>query len=68
MEFYGLSGRIAFDSFGLRRDYELDMLEVNLNRGLAQVGPDPEALAELSEKNERIHELNAHKMTVHAWL
>jgi len=38
MEFMGLSGRVAFDKFGLRRDYKLDVLEVSLNRGLAQVG------------------------------
>ena len=37
VEFQGLSGRIAFDSLGLRRDYHLDILEVNLNRGLAKV-------------------------------
>ena len=33
----GLTGRLSFDKFGLRRQYQLDLLEVNLARGLAKV-------------------------------
>ncbi|KAK2192982.1 hypothetical protein NP493_19g11001 [Ridgeia piscesae] len=37
-DFYGITGKVAFDQFGLRRDYKLDLLEVNLDRGLAKIG------------------------------
>ena len=37
MEFAGLTGTVKFDKHGLRRDFRLDVLEVSLNRGLAQV-------------------------------
>ena len=35
--FWGLSGHIKFDNFGLRTNYRLNLLEVSLSRGLARV-------------------------------
>jgi len=32
-----LTGSVRFDDIGLRRDYKMDVLEVNRHRGLARV-------------------------------
>jgi len=36
-EFKGLTGSVRFDDNGLRRGFKIDVLEVNINRGLAKV-------------------------------
>jgi len=39
-DFKGLTGSVRFDDTGLRRDYKMDVLEVNVHRGLAKVRCD----------------------------
>ena len=39
VDFAGLTGPVKFDKFGLRRNFQLDVLEVSQNRGLAKVSP-----------------------------
>jgi len=39
-DFKGLTGSVRFDDTGLRRDYKMDVLEVNVHRGLAKVRHD----------------------------
>lgn len=38
MDFEGLTGRVAFDMYGLRRDYMLKIYEVGLDYGPEIVG------------------------------
>jgi len=37
-EFRGLTGQVKFDNRGMRTGFSLDILEVNVGRGLAKVG------------------------------
>ena len=37
-QFYGLSGTVKFDDYGLRTGYSLDVLEITFNRGMTKVG------------------------------
>ncbi|XP_041357984.1 glutamate receptor-like [Gigantopelta aegis] len=37
-EFEGLTGRLAFDSTGMRKNYKLDVYDIAMNRGIAKIG------------------------------
>ena len=36
--FYGLSGAVKFNDYGLRIGYAVDVFEITFNRGIAKVG------------------------------
>lgn len=38
VEFTGLTGKVAFDKYGLRKDYKLDVMEITLSESQRKVG------------------------------